>query len=295
MEGKQIKQKIDSIVEELTESLEKIDGIESIALTGTYVIGDISFERPNVNVLLFLKPNLSPDTFLEIGKSFFRVGTAHINDFSFRLDPWPWRFSYPIGEKELELSIFVGLLNLQDKDLEAWITPRHRLWTPFGIPTIVLEGFKSMRKVIYGRDVLGEMELKPTLQDVALHIIRDFSVFRLQMMRMPLSYDISKRFDLLATESLECGKAALYSGSQLLLTEEEFNAKKYIEFFKDKNKLLEFIGRNKPEWLEPAKFIVKDRENFLSVKQDREKSSELYRQSYTLLNQVFFTALQKLR
>lgn len=75
MEQEVIKEKIDELVSELTEALKKElqHSIESITLTGSYTIGKISLERPNVNMLIFVKPNVSADDYLKIGEIFYEV------------------------------------------------------------------------------------------------------------------------------------------------------------------------------------------------------------------------------
>ena len=296
MEQKALKKTIDELVNQFVSRLEKTlhNSLESITLTGTYVTGDISYERPNVNVLLFFKPEVTADSYITLGKTLFELGERYTKEFSLRIDLWPHRFSYPIGEKCPELSLFVQPLNVSNKDLTEWITPDRELRTPFGISLPVILGFKAMRKVVFGKDILGEIDADLSLRDIVLSVLRELPLFRIQLIKAPLTYDVEKRFDLLATESIEAGKACLYFAVEIGLSNEQIKTGQYIEFFRDKQKLLRYIREQYPIIAQEAKTILDARDNFLAVRKDKQKSFEVYKAAYTILNQTFFTALKKL-
>ena len=60
MEKENFKLKIDEFLEDLTNTLkEEISYcLDSIVLVGSYTIGKISLERPNVNILIFLNDKI---------------------------------------------------------------------------------------------------------------------------------------------------------------------------------------------------------------------------------------------
>ncbi len=87
---------------------------------------------------------------------------------------------------------------MADKDLELWITPDKKIRVPFGAPEPVIQSFKFTRKVVFGKDILGEMRFHVTREDILLNVIKEFpSFYRLQLTRAPMTYDIEDNCDLL--------------------------------------------------------------------------------------------------
>jgi hypothetical protein len=80
-----LKQKIDDFVDKLCAKLTKELGelIESITLTGSYVIGKISYERPNVNMLIFVKPQHSGNFYLKLGEIIYDLAGRYLDYFSY--------------------------------------------------------------------------------------------------------------------------------------------------------------------------------------------------------------------
>lgn len=296
MEDTQLKQKIGELVSEIINRLKSRLGkyIESITLSGSYAIGKMSLQRPNVNILVFVKPNSPADFYLEIGKILYRVGNKYLKFFRFRVDPFPFRFARPIGNKELEVSLNLNLYEMTDKDLITWIKPNKKIRTPFGAPGPVIQSFKAMRKLVFGKDVLGSIEFYVTHEDILLNVIREFPIYRLQLTRAPMTYDIDKDYELLATEALEIGKSCLGSAAGVLLDEKSVKQGKHLELLADKERLLEFLKRNgSPRLAKWAEVIIKSRDNFLEIKEDKKKVFELYEAAYNILNMIFGMALKK--
>lgn len=298
MDTTKIKQKIDEMVNEILESLKEKLGtyIESITLGGSYATGKISLERPNVNILVFVKPNPPAKLYLEVGRILYRVGKKYAKFFRFRVDPFPFRFAQPIGKKKIEVSVNLNLLEMTGKDLVVWITPEQKVRRPFGISEPVVQSFKATRKVVFGKDVLGSMELPISHKDILLNVIMEFpSAYRLQLTRAPMTYDIDRDYDLLATEALEVGKSCLASAVGVLLDEESIRQGKQSEILKDKKKMLEFFKQKGSQDLANwAEIILKARDNFLEVKKDKKKVFELYNAAFNVLNLVLGMATTQL-
>jgi len=64
------KETIDKFIEALTAKLESglSSRLASITLVGSYVAGDLSPERPNVNMLLFTKPDFGAEDYFKAGE-----------------------------------------------------------------------------------------------------------------------------------------------------------------------------------------------------------------------------------
>lgn len=292
----QLKQKIDEMVNEVIENLKAKLGtyLENITLSGSYATGKMSLERPNINILLFAKTNPPANLYLETGIILYNIGKKYLKFFRFRVDPFPFRFARSIGEKEVEVSVNLNIFEMTDKDLTIWITPTKKIRTPFGAPEPVMQSFKSMRKVVFGKDVLDNMEFHVTYEGILLNVIREFPTYRLQLTRAPLTYDIDKEYEFLATEAIQIGKTCLGSAVGVLLDEKSIEQGKHLELLGDKKKLLEFIKKSgSPDLVKWAEIIISARDNFLEMKKDKRKAFELYNAAYNILNMFFGIALSK--
>jgi hypothetical protein len=297
MNEAQLKQKIDEMVNEIVDNVASKLGtyIESITLSGSYATGKMSLERPNINILVFVKPEPPATLYLETGRILYSAGKKYSEFFRFRIDPFPFRFIYPIGNSDLEVSVNLNFYEIADKDLIMWMTPDKKIRAPFGAPEPVIQSFKAMRKVVFGTDVLGNMEFHVTHQDILLNVLREFPTYRLQLTRAPMTYNIDKDYELLATEAIQIGKSCLNSAAAVLLDQESIEQGKHLELFDDKKKLLEFLQQNgSPNLAKWAEIILNARDNFLEVKNDKKKVLELYDAAYNVLNIIFGMALGRL-
>lgn len=297
MEEIQLKEKINDMVNEIIEDVKSKSGshIESITLTGSYAIGKMALERPNVNILVFLKRHPPARIYLETGRILFSVGKKYQKFFRFRIDMFPFRFAYPVGDKELEVSVNLNLYDMAEKDLEMWMTPTKKVWVPFGAPQAVMQSFRSMRKVVFGSDVLGRMEFHVTYEDILLGVLKEFPLYKLQLTRAPMTYDIDKDYELLATEAVQVGKTCLGTTAAVLLDEESIRQGKHLELLADKRKLLRFMKQaGSPDLGRWTEIVIRARDNFLSVKKDKDKVFEVYDAAYNILNVTFQMATSKL-
>jgi hypothetical protein len=112
------------IVGEIVEDLktEISDYIESITLVGSYAIGKISYQRPNINILVFLKPNHPAETHLTIGRVMRQVAKRFSKNFRFRIDPFPFRFVFPIGEGKPEVIVNLNPFYMEEQNLVTFVS-----------------------------------------------------------------------------------------------------------------------------------------------------------------------------
>jgi len=158
-----------------------------------------------------------------------------------------------------------------------------------------MQGFKVMRKVVFGKDVLGDMEFQVHKKEILLNVIREFPTYKLQLTRAPMTYDVDKDFEYLATEALEIGKACLGSSAGVLLDKNAIEKGEHLSLIADKKKLLEFLNQSGEQDLARwAKVILRARENFLTIKKNKLEVFELYEAAYNVLNKVFELALEKI-
>lgn len=286
------------ILKEIAEGLktEIGDNIESITLVGSYAIGKISYQRPNINILVFLKPGHPAKTHLSIGKVLRSVGRKFSKNFRFRIDPFPFRFIFPIGKGELEVTVNVNPFYMEEQNLETFVSPNKSIKTPFGVAEIIMQGMKDTRKVLYGSDVLGSMDFSVSHDAVIYSVPREVFLYDLMLTRAPMTYDVDKDYDLLATEALEVGKTTLVLLAEVLLDDESLKKGRHLELNADKNKLLEFLKKTKIKGLADwAETVISARDNFLEVKKDKTKTLALYEAAFNIMRTVKSLAIEEIK
>ncbi len=284
MKEELIKQEIDLLINDLIENLkqELSQCLENITLTGTYTIEDISFNRPNINIIIFLKKSTNAKDYLKLGEVFYKTAKQHLNLFRIRIDMLPFRFASPIGDKELEVIITPLILNMAQKNQKP----------AFGIPLNVLEGMNSMGKVVFGTNVLSSINFDYSREDFIRWAFFDLGVlYKNQLIRVPLTYDINENLDLLVTEALEIGKVALYWGTEIFLNDKH----KSFDLIKNKDKMIDFYQNISQKLGNASKIILEARNHFQEYKVNKDKAFRLYEAAYTAITEVFFKVLSEMR
>ena len=288
MQKELIKEKIDELVNQLVENLKQglSHCIESITLFGSYTTGKMSLDRPNVNMLIFTKANVSANDYLKIGEIFYRTSKKYKDYFSVKIDSLPFRFGFPTRKGKMELILSPNVVSITKKNQKP----------PFGIPCNVLKGMKATRKVEFGSDPLKEIDLSYTKKDLIQWAFFDVGIlFRNQLIRAPLTYDVQEHLDLLAHESLEIGKMTLYWGISVFLSEKDLERGRDIELINDKEKMLEFYQNLDKEFGESAKVILEARKFFQDHRIDKDKIFKLYNAAYLAVQKVFFRILSEMK
>lgn len=277
------KEKIDNVVNYLIEILKKKLGmrLESINLIGSYALGKVSLDRPDVNLILFFKGWATAEDYIEFGKILYEVVNKFKDEFSVRLEFRPFRFVYPIVRGKLELFINPLLLNTAEKDRNFNLDPQF------------LDGAKATRKVVYGTDVLGDMEFEITKENVRKGITFLFPMIKIQLDRAPLVYDINKDPDLLFNEALAQGKLMSYHAVEIAMSDEDLKEKKYAELIADKAKLLQFIKERYDEDTANAlDTILKARENYSAWKNDKNKAIDVYKAAHVIWQKTWMKTVK---
>lgn len=287
MQKEQIKEKIDELIDELIKSLKEKLGnrLESIILTGSYAIGKISYDRPDVNLILFFKERFAPEDSIMLSKIFSRLVKKFKEEYVVRPEFRPFRFVYPrIRDKE-KMEVFINPLILNMADINEEF--------PFNQGHYILAGMKKMGKVVFGSDPLIGIDLKITKERVVKNMFRIWWTYKIQIDRTPLAYDIEKDCDLFFNESLAMGKLISYDGIELVMTDEELKEEKYIEIVSEKEKLIKFYKKRYDE--EAAKFleiILNSRKNYLEWRNNERKAVELYKATSGIWQKIWLKLLE---
>lgn len=287
MEKETLKLKIDELLEDLVNTLKEEVSycLDSIILVGSYTIGKISLERPNVNVLIFLNDKIKPEDYLRIGDIFYKTGDKYKDYFSIKIDSLPFRFGIPNIRKEPQLVLTPNLLLMSEKNIKP----------PFGIPKNVLEGMASTSKVMFGPDPLSKIDLTYSKQEFLQWAFHDIGIlFRNLLTRAPLSYQVENNVDLLAHESVELGKIALYWGTEVFLEEKDIKAGKHIEMIKDSKSIVDFYNKIDKDIGKAAEIILEAREHFREYKKDKKKAFLLYNAAFVAIHKVFYEIIKQM-
>lgn len=277
---KTLKQKIDEMVDYLVEGLKKSlgDRLESITLTGSYVVGKISIDRPDVNIILFFKNWMTPDDLILLGDVLYDTVKKFQKYFSVRPEFRPYRFPHPVVRKKQEVFVNPLLLNMAEKDLEF----------PFNIPHWVFAGMKEMRKVVFGSDVLATLDVELTPQRVIAGGFRELPFIKIHLDRIPVAYDINKDCDLFFNESLAQGKLTAYDGIEIAMSADELKKKKWAEVVGDKQKMLAFFQeRYDKETALYVKTLLEARENYNKWKNDKDKAVEVFKAAFGVWQKIW--------
>lgn len=267
---------IDEMMDDFYSRLEEeCDKLKSITVTGSYSTGKISLSRPDINLMVFFEPRLTAETSLKLGEIFSDLMEKYSEHFALRAEFRPFRFTQPQIQKAEEVFLNPLFLNMADKDMEPF---------PFGIKDDILEGMKSMREVVYGEDVMDEVELTVNLKRVIMGESQILPIMNYHLWRAPLIYgreDVYSFFN----ESFMLGKLAMYDGVELALSEEELSDKVYVEYISEKEKLRGFYRERYGEGMEDVvDTLLKARSNYNEWKNDPSKAREIFKTSFKMLN-----------
>lgn len=264
------KKDIDKLVGFINQEIENNLGrrLESVYLVGSYAKGKVSLSRPDINWLLIHKEPVQDDSRWKLGQILTRAIDTFVNDFIVRPEPRPFKFSYPIKKGD---EVFVNI-----SIVSAAASPEEFKRKNSFIPEYVFEGFKKSRKLIFGKDILGDIDFKVSRETIQATAIEKIVSHKVQLDRIPLTYHLNRDIDLIFNESLSHGKNLLYFGVELLMSDEELKEKKFLEVFDDKNKFIELYKARMPEVIDFVQKILEAKEHYKEWKSDKDKAKEIY-------------------
>jgi predicted nucleotidyltransferase len=270
MSKKQAEEKINELVDFINSEIKNKLGknLEAVYLVGSYARGKVSASRPDINWLLVHKEPVEDESRWTLGEILTRAIDKFINIFVVRPELRPFKFSYPLKRGK---EVFVNLSIVSDAPSPDEFKRKNSF-----IPEYVFEGFKSTRKLVFGRDVLKNIDFQVSKKAIQSDAIAKIASHKIQLDRIPLAYHLKRDVDLVLNESLSHGKNLLYFGVELLMSDKELKEKKFLEIFHDKNKLLKLYQRQFPEALGLAKEILEAKDHFEKWKSNSKKAKKIY-------------------
>jgi len=245
------------------------DRLESIYLVGSYTKGKISLSRPDINWLLVHKEPVQDESRWELGQVLTDAIDVFINDFVVRPEPRPFKFSYPIRRGMDEVFVNMSIVS------SATSSDEFKTKNNF-IPEYVLEGYKQTRKLVFGKDILENIDFKVSREIIHRDAVEKIISHKVQLDRIPLAYHLDRDIDLIFNESLSHGKNLLYFGVELLMSEEELKEKKFLEIFDNKDNFLEFYKKRLPKTINSVQKILEAKEHYSEWKSNKERAREIY-------------------
>lgn len=279
--------KIKDMVDDLTGKLIKeiSDKTETLTIVGSYAFDKISESCPDINLFLCLKENANAETYLKISNVLTEIINKYSDDFIVRPDFRPFKFPYPFYKGDYE--VFVNLIVVSMKDKKGDF--------PFGLPKHFLNGIKQARKVLYGSDVLGDTNFDFDKNYLLMAGKLYLNIFKFQLLRAPLSYDMSKDFDLAFNESLKNGKMIAYLGVEIVLTEEEIRNGEYMKYIANKESMVDFYkeryGKAASQFVV---FLLQARDNYGAWKKNKRKAKDTFKMAYGLCDIVHDKLIEQL-
>ena len=242
--------------------------METIYLVGSYTSGQISESRPDINWLLVWKEQLKGDDVWTLGEVLTDAVLAFEKGFNVRPEFRPFKFSHPL--KTTGKDVFVNISNVVFADGEAFKQKNSY------IPEYVFLGFKKSRKLVFGNDILENIEFGITSEQIKNSAIQKITSHKIQLDRIPLVYNLGKEIPLIYNETLSHAKNLLYFALEMVMSDEELEQEKFLELFHDRNKLEGFVAKKFPEISNLTSVILDSKENYESWKNDVERTKTLY-------------------
>ncbi len=250
--------------------------LSALYVVGSYAVGEVNLERPDINFLVVLDGIDVEDNIL-LGKVFKQAMKKFEGKVGIRPYFPPVRFIYPENREKYDVFVSTVMLDSRKQDLSL----------PFGITRWVLDGYISSRKLLAGDDILGKIKLPPiTLKNVLERSLIDLEFFRLPLEKAPVQYKADE-LELLLNESVVLGKAVVYLGVEVAMSDEEIKNKEYMKFFTDPGLFGKFYkDRYDPEIASHVKLILRARDKYSSFKDSKDKILAVYESALKLINAV---------
>lgn len=250
------------------DSKEKLgERLESFYLVGSYAFGKISLDRPDINFLLIFKDRATSDNFLTLAEILRDVIKNFKEKALVRPEFRPFKSIYPKFRRDYEVLLNPIIMNMADKDLPV----------PFNYPKYFLEGIKNSRRLLFGEDVLADIEIgEITRQHIQEWMMRDILFCEIPLARAPVQYD-EDEYDLFFNEVLSAAKIFVSWGIEIAMSDEELAEKKYVYYIEDKEKMVEFYKERYGEDVaQMVEKVLDARKNYLKYRNDEKKVEEMF-------------------
>ncbi len=241
--------------------------LESFYLVGSFILGKISLDRPDVNYLLIFKETTSPKNYLTIGQITQALEAQFAPLTSIRIEFRPFRYILPHYFHNFEISINPIIISTTEI-----IEMGNMIFSPW-----FTQALKSNHKLLFGKDYLKSLFPPPLNRQMLKKIAPfDLSFFTLPLSRAPAQYTPCQTH-LLLSEALINAKNIAYLGVEVAMTDAELSKNKYLNYIHHKSKLVDFYkNRYSLKSSKMIATILEARQNYLHYKYNLQKAQEIF-------------------
>ncbi|MFC1780190.1 hypothetical protein ACFLY9_00635 [Patescibacteria group bacterium] len=251
------------------------DKLMSLYVIGSMTERKISIQRPDINLLIILKGNVSSDNFLAIGDVCREIEYEFRNVAMIKIEFRPFRYILPRFKNDLEISVNPIIIGTEDIKRSGGIIANK--W--------FTKGLKKSNILIHGKEMLKGLKVdKITRDDIKEGIIFDLSFFTVPLTRAPSQYRKTES-NLLLNESFVSAKMISYLGLIVAMSEEELGEEYYIKLIQNKSRIPKFYKeRYGKDTSRMVRRIYKIREKYLDFKNSEEIAREIFSIALSLGN-----------
>ncbi|KKU91952.1 MAG: hypothetical protein UY21_C0008G0011 [Microgenomates group bacterium GW2011_GWA1_48_10] len=241
--------------------------LKSFYLVGSYILGKISDQRPDINFLLVFDEFTGPQDYLSVGEVCQALEKEFAKQATIKIEFRPFRYIKPRFKNSLEVS--VNPIIISTGEIQAMGGVIMNKW--------MTEGLKSSYKLLLGEDVLSKMTVPPiTSGDLRQSGMMSLSFFSIPLSRAPAQYSDSEA-NLLLNESLTNAKNIIQLGVEATMEAEELANKEFVKYIENKNLLPKFYGeRYGEEAQKMVTRVLEVRDKFLELKDNPEVAKEIF-------------------
>ena len=251
--------------------------LASFYVVGSYAFGKISKQRPDINFLLIFDKFTTPDDYLIVGEICRALEKEFKNEVTIKIEFRPFRYIRPRYNNKVEVSVNPIIISVGE--IKAMRGIIFNKW--------FTNGLKSTSRLIFGKDFLKTLkDQKISKEDIKKGAGFDLTFFSLPLSRAPAQY-WKDELNLLLNESLTNAKNIAFFGIEAAMSEEELNRKAYIEYLKNKDKIVGFYQkRYGGKEAQMVKRVLEVRDQYLKYKNNPLVAKEMFSIALQLSNIV---------
>ncbi len=239
----------------------------SLYTIGSFVTGNISLDRPDLNFLLIFKQYTQPSDFLTLGQICQELEAEFAQSASIRVEFRPFRFILPHYQNNFEISLnpiitsIEEIKNMGNVIFNPWFT----------------QGLKANNKLLFGEDFLKILNPPAVTRELLKRYAPfDLAFFTIPLSRAPAQYTPSQSHLFLA-EALINAKNLMYLGVEAALNNKQLASSAYLDYIHHKDRLENFYKHYYgPQAAKLVKKVLTVRENYLKYKHDYNTAKEIF-------------------
>lgn len=268
---------IDDVKEYFISSiLERLDDrIYSFYLVGSYVLGKISLQHPDINFLMIFRGSTKAIDLLKIGQVCRNTEKKFKNDVTVKFEFRPFRFIKPKYENDFEL--FINPIITSQNMIKS---TKGNIFNPW-----MTNGLKNKNRLLHGKYLLEKLERKIVTRKLVLEK-NSLMFFMLPLARAPAQY-FSCESNHLLSESFTNAKNIAYFGIEATMSDKELEKDLFLDYIDNKSKMVQYYkDRYTKKEAKMVKRLLEIRDKYLKFKNNKKVAEEVFAIALDLGNAV---------